>query len=556
MTTSLQMAAVAALPEFAAEGWSGSPLDEHVWRHVGPVEQKRQGSCVVTGDELWFLSPNTVESRQTLVDTAVAVPETGIREAGDVMAARGKALHRATAVTGAALVTAGFLGHGTASAQATYDSFAQATAFEISIGNQSIPTGIDVQGGGPEADARQTSYGVGDASAQTPYAGGTVPGLPGTAGALFGLPVPPYPLIASSNKGSDPQTTSYPGLTLSAASRDYSTEAQALLGQEASGSKASSRIDQAADGSVTATATSESGTLKAGNVLELDGVRTVATVSADGTSGKLTRTATTSISRISVPGLVMEIPSQTPSQVGVPVPIPGVPNLPPQQLPVFPVPLGGTTIANPNIGVQDGYFTVTVPSDGSQQRFLIPAGAALSALKAAGVTMTFQQPEKFTNGIQSGSYVFSYTIPAPPQNSYYTGPTKVTQSTGRALAKVDLHPVADSGSGGGSFPPVTSTVGNPVDGGTGTGAVSSPVLGSQSGEIPSSSVGSEPPPSGPAPTLDGSAGTSAGLPVRLAGSVTGSGIGNLYLALVGVALLGLSSATVLRKIGVTQSWAS
>jgi len=323
---------------------------------------------------------------------------------------------------------------------------------------------------------------------------------------------------------------------------------QAHAGSDASGATSTARVDSSKDDSVTSTALTEASALKIGNVATLTGVRTEAAVTADGFSGQLTRTTHTSIAHISVPGMVLTIPEQTPSQVGVPVPIPGVPNLPPVPLPPMQVPMGGTQIQNPDIGIQDGYFTLTMPVGPGSQKVAVPAGPVLSALKGAGITITFQAPEKLAKGITSGTYKFTYTIPAPPNNSYYTGPTKVTQTTGLATATADLTPVF-ANDGGGAFNGSTGSFGVPGSGVAGTpGGLQGATTPLGPGEPALGTAAA------PGPQVSGPG--TAGPHLSVAGFDVGVGVGDLYLALVVIALLGLVSSTAMRLMGVRFLWTS
>ncbi|MBA3743116.1 hypothetical protein, partial [Sporichthya sp.] len=335
------------------------------------------------------------------------------------------------------------------SASAAYDAFANASAFEVSIANPSLPALPALVGGGPEADARQSSSGQGDANASTPYTGDTVPGVPGVAGALFGLPVPPFPFIASSTRGTPPVRTSYPGVELTARSDDFSTAAKAVLGSDGAGANASARVDQNSAGDVVARAVTEASNLQIGALMSLSNFRTIAETKADGFTGKITRFSSTSIGGIDVPGLVLRLPEQSPGKAPLPVPIPGVPNQEPLDLPPFPVPMGGTTLSDPKIGLREGTFTLTQPVDGKPQTFALPTQPVLDAFKAAGVTLTYQSASQLPKGISSGTYTFRYTIPAPPPNSGYNGPTDVIQSTGAASALVDFAVAGQAATTGG-----------------------------------------------------------------------------------------------------------
>lgn len=449
-----------------------------------------------------------------------------------------------------------------ARADATYDAFGRTDSGELTASNQSIPAGLVVEGGGTEAEARQTSLGSGDASAQFPYAGNTVPGLLGLASSLLGVPAPPYPLEAASTRGSKPQTVSYPGATLHAESGDFATIGSAVAGSDSSGSASSSKVEEARDGTVTSTSQTSVDGLRLGALATLSGVRTDVLVSADGTTGTLTRRTSTSIDRISAPAATMTVPKQTPGET-TDNPVPGQP---PIVVPPMAVPGGGTTITDPDIGVKDGSFTLTVPVGGGSQRVPVPAKTVQDSLKGAGIRMTFQAPQKTRTGIIAGTYTFTYDIPPPPPNPKYSGPTHVVQTTGLALASVDLHPVPSTGGVLGGFTGGTTGGSAPTGGtaalpglagtsgtqGTSTGTVgpglASPAL---AGGAPSLSGAVRA--TDPSPEVTAPGGTT---PAALTGLDVGTGIGNLYLALVAIALCGLTAATAMRLIGVRFLWSS
>ena len=421
---------------------------------------------------------------------------------------------------------------GSAGAEASYDATARTETFTLNVANQSIPTGIDIEGGGPAASARQDSVGIGDASAQLPYAGDTVPGLPGIGAGLFGFTAPAYPFIASSTKGSPPQNVSYPGVALHAESGDFTTEASSVAGQPGSGANASARIDENRQGDVTSTASTGADSVKVGPYGTLSDVRSLATVVANGSTGKLTKTSSSSIGRISFPGLTFTVPKQSPGAIPIPVPIPGVPNQAPTEVPVFPFPNGGQTFFGPDLGIQDGFFVVTVPQDGTAAKYQVPAGPVLDALKAQGVTMRFQAPQDTATGIIAGAYIFQYTFPAPPPNPYFTGDSVVTQSTAYALASVNLSPIIADGIG--------STPLSPVDAGLpGAGTVDAAGLPTlvDAGAVPTVPL---------SPVASAAGGPS----ISLAGVKIGLGVDNLYLAVAALALLGLLSVGGVSWLGV------
>lgn len=425
-----------------------------------------------------------------------------------------------------------------AQADSSYEAFAQANGFELIIANPSIPAGLSIEGGGPQAQSRQSSIGTRDASAQFPYAGNTVPGLPGTGAALFGLPAPPYPFIAGATAGSGPQTVNYPGVGLHAESTDFATVATARVGEEGSfGARSASRIDESRNGDVIATASTTADSLRLGSYGSLSDVRSVATVAADGVSGELTRTTSTSIGRISVPGLNVVLPPQTPGTVPVPVPIPGVPNIEPLAFPPFPVPAGGETLADPDIAIQDGYFTVTEVVGGKKQTYILPTDSGLAAFKQAGIAITFQAPEETRGGIIAGTYRFTYTAPAPPPNTFYNGETRFTQTTALVVASVDLQPVNTSASAGGLAPAgagaIDAATGLPVD----TAALPGALPGASAAGVPNAT---------PAGTLTLAPQSGSFLP---AASEPGSGADD-FLAVILIAGIGVLATGGLSFLGV------
>ncbi|HEY2832770.1 MAG TPA: hypothetical protein VGJ14_10125 [Sporichthyaceae bacterium] len=423
-----------------------------------------------------------------------------------------------------------------ARADASYAAVARTETFTQTISNPSIPTGIDIEGGGPQAEVRQTSLDLRDASAQLPYAGDTVPGLPGTGGALFNFPVPPYPFIAATTAGSDPQTVSYPGVVLHAESGDYITRASSTAGQAGSGATSAASVTEDRDGGVSAVANTFADTVAVGPYVTLSDVRSVVSVAATA-AGKLTRTSSSSIGRISVPGLSFEMPKTSPSQIPVPVPIPGVPNQPPVPVPVYPYPGGGQTFHDPDIGIQDGYFTITQVEGGQKQTYQIPTDAALAAFKNAGVTIRFQAPQQIKDGLISGAYIVEYTFAAPPQNGYYNGATKLTQTTAYSVANVDLTPEPATPVGGvvgapGGGPPPTSGIAPDVPAALAPAGVPAPGV-----SVPST---------GAPPTRGLIVAEPA---VSVAGIKVGHGLDGPYLAIAGMGLLGALLTIGVRVVG-------
>ncbi|MBA3741632.1 hypothetical protein [Sporichthya sp.] len=452
-----------------------------------------------------------------------------------------------TAATGLVLVAVGSIVLGSAPAaraDAPYDGLARAVGIDATLTNPSIPAGLIIEGIGPQASAHQSSVGIGDANAAFPYFGDVIPGVPGVLGGIFGLPVPPYPLIASSGKGGPPANTSYPGVQLHAESNAGNTIASAVAGQEASGLTSLARVDRLDDGSVRALADTAGNALKLGGALTLSQYRSHAEAMADAGTGKLVRTASLSIGRISVPGLSFTIPESTPGTVPLPVPIPGVPNVPPATFPPVPLPMAGQTLAEPDIGLVDGYFVLTLPAEGADQKYVLDAPAVLDAFKAAGVTMAFQASQLTESGIVAPAFQFTTTLPSPPPNIYYSGETPVTFSSGLTVAQVDLRLVPSAGA--------LTADGLSSD---------APALGLPSTGVDSIGIGGGlPPAAGAVPGLGSVAGNStpvsSGLiPAGNAVSLDFDAAG-IYLALVATGLLAFLAATALRVMGVRFRWGS
>src|SRR5258707_540085 len=87
----------------------------------------------------------------------------------------------------------------------SFDALANAYGVAPTITNPSLPLGLTIEGSGPVAQAHLNSIGNSDAFASTPYPGDTVAGLPGTAGAIFSVPIPAYPLIVTTQAGDAPK---------------------------------------------------------------------------------------------------------------------------------------------------------------------------------------------------------------------------------------------------------------------------------------------------------------------------------------------------------------
>lgn len=340
-----------------------------------------------------------------------------------------------------------FAGPARAGTDAYYDATARAIGVDATLSNPSIPIGLVVEGIGPEADVHQTALQVGDAQAAFPYLGDTIPSTPGVLGGILGVPTPAYPAAAYTTYGQPASDVNYPGVTLHAQSLAQDTVADAVVGTAASGGHSSSTINVGSDGSLTSTATTDLQGLQIGSVFSIGAVHAQAKAVADST-GKITRTSSLTIGQISVPGGAISVPSTTPGTIPIPIPIPGIPNIPPQTVPTIPIPVvGGTTLPVGDIGFENGYFTVTLPVLGMPQQFAVPAQAVLDTFKAAGITITYQAEQDTTTGVIAPVLHVSTTLPSPPANMYFSGATDVTYTLGSAVATADLHPVPQVGGG-------------------------------------------------------------------------------------------------------------
>jgi hypothetical protein len=466
---------------------------------------------------------------------------------------------RRPALAAAAIVgcvaAAGSIPTGTARADSSgyYEAVAKAVGAGYTLSNETIPLGLVFEGVGPEADARQTSLQRADANAAVPYLGDTIPGLPGTAAGIFGVPVPSYPLIASTGYGEPPAEVDYPGISMYCESTTASTIARSSIGSPTSGSSASARIDRADDGSVTAHSGSELNALKLGNQLLVSGVQSRAVTTAD-SSGALTRSSSLSVGRISAPGLSFTIPRSTPGEVPVPVPVPGVPNVPPIPLAPVPVPLGGETVVQPDIGFVNGTFTITLPFAGKTQSYALPAEPVIAAFKQLGITITYQAAQQIPNGVIAPVLSFAYTIPAPPENQYYQGPTPVTFSIGHSLSAVEFR-TAGSATGAGS--PAVGTDGTNATDGIATQGGSLPATAPSSGAVPGLDAVAKlfPSPAVPAQVAAESVPVDQ-IALSSRGAIAGADISSIYLVIVVGGLLAFLAVTALRLMGVRFRWGS
>ena len=437
-----------------------------------------------------------------------------------------------------------------ADSQYNFDAVAAAYGIDSTIDNPSIPLGLTVEAAGPVAQAHLSSINQSDGFAAFPYPGDAVVGVPGLVkGALLpGFPIPAYPAYANSELGSSPAEVDFPGITLSASSDQHSTHTRATAGEAAIGSVATADVTEQ-DSGITATASTSIQAATLGNLLSLSGVQSTATAVL-GPDGKVTTSSSLAIARITVAGLNLTLPTQTPDHPGLPIPIPGIPSF---QLPfpAVPLPLGGLTLATPDIGFENGVFTITLPLLGNQT-FSLPASTVLGALKAVGLDVSFQNAVKSANGIVGSNLTIKTVLPAPPSNKFFNGATPVSFTIGRASASFASASVNPPTTGGLlPPPPVTSGFGGGTVDTSGTAAttVSQPAgagLGNLGGATGGQATG--------APSVTNTQPSrlqTLALERRLFSSLA-----PLYLALVGIGIAGTLAGQFLRYQGVRSSWKS
>jgi hypothetical protein len=446
------------------------------------------------------------------------------------------------------------------SAGADVDSFYKASARSVVVdgyfSNPTIPGGVRPEGGGPQTDVTQTSLDQGDANASFPYFGDYVATAPGVVSGLFGFPVPPYPLTASSTFGGAPARVNYPGIELSATSRATSTVADAIAGSAGSGAVSHSEVDETADGNITASSTASAPLTVLGPLVSIKGLDSAVSVTAD-RNGTLTRTANFSIDEIAAPGLVLRLPEQSPSSYPVPfpIPVPGVPAPEPIPAPAFPVPNGGTTLVEPKIGFINGFFVVQQPFEGQAQKYAVPADAVVKAFEAQGVTIRYTAPQETKDGILGGVFSVQYTFPAPPENPLYQGPTPATFILGDTRAAVTRAPETAGGPEGG-LGTLPGALPGALAGGAAPGTPAAPV-------VDAAGIGTLPATPGGVPTVnlqpqagDGTSGVGAALVAAGLPAFLSSDFSAIYLALIGLTVVGMLAAAVLGSKGVSARWNS
>jgi len=443
--------------------------------------------------------------------------------------------------TGAALVSA----PPARAADRSFDAVASAYGINNGISNPSFPLNLVLTGSGPVSSAHLTSVGGSDAFASFPYPGDTLVGAPGLMSGLFGFSFPNYPLYVATSAGDDPRQANYPGITLNSRSDALVSEARALVGTDVSGFDSTSRVAVDGDGGVTSQAETAYKTLQFGDVFTLSGVHSLAKVVADGTSGALTRTSELSIGAITVPGLRIVIPKQTPGTVPLPIPVPGLGQVPPLQFPPMPIPAGGQTLNAPELGFTDGAFTATLPGQPEGRRYVIPTAPVLKAFAEHGMTVTFQQAADTKHGVVAPAITFATDFPAPPGNPYYNGVTHATYTLGGSFAEVAYDVVNTSAAA--SVPAAADTPGSAPAAGIDAAAVPG---ASAPGLLPST----EPAAVGLTPTQVAFTPVERANFLALRSPALVADTQNIYLAVAGIGVAVLVVGTGLRRLGVLRPW--
>lgn len=460
----------------------------------------------------------------------------------------------------AAVIAGAVLWPTNANASVTFEGFASALASQVTIGNQSIPVGLVIEGDGPLTRSRLNTIGDSEGLAAFPYPGDVAAGFPGIAGALAGFPTPAYPFYLSTSYGDAPKDLNYLGISLQSQSGATQTSSKAVAGSDTLGSTALSRVEQERSGSVQAVARATADGVVFGDKFRVSGMKSFTGVIADGFSGKRTTTTSLSFSELSAPGLELVVPNATPSTFPAPNPIPGLPQPPPPEFPPIPLVFGGQTFAAPKIGFIDGSFFVVLPG-APEQKYALPADSAIAAFKAAGINLEYQKPKPIDTGMIGGALRVSFQIPSPPPNQYFSGPTDIAVVLGETTASVDLNPATGD--------PVLSTDGDVGNAGGGPAAAGSPLGGVDSisgtvlipgtdptlGVLPTASgLGTI---AGASPAPDGDVASDDALAlVGLMGNQESGDVTGMYLLLVSMAAVGFAAATVLRLFGVRFLWKS
>ena len=338
-----------------------------------------------------------------------------------------KASKRVGATLGAGSLLALTFWPGAADAAPVFSTQAEAYPFRSATANPTTPIGLTLEGFGPYARAKLDSLGSSDAVASAPYPGEVASGGSGLAQSVTGVQLPDYPFFLLSAAGDDPKQVNYPFSSLSTESGSGAAVARATMGSDFSGADARARAERLADGSAQAIAESTFDVLELGNNVTIRGLRTVARVIAD-PYGKVTRFSDLSFQSISAPGLRYETPCAVPPQIPLPAP----------------TALPCAQSATPSLGFANGQFFFAAP-DGTKQAAPLSPAALSSALKGAGIAMTYQAAQQTKDGVIGSGLTLEFNFTEIPDNpTGYEGVTNQKFAIGYSSVAATLIPERQS----------------------------------------------------------------------------------------------------------------
>lgn len=447
-----------------------------------------------------------------------------------------------------------------ASAAGVFTVRANAYPVQSTATNGTIPVTAGGEGYGPFARTNLDSLGSSDALAGAPYFGDVVAGASGLVQSVSGVQAPDYPFFVVTAAGEEPKEVNYPGSALRAESRGSAAVAKAVQGDDASGASASARSEQLADNSVQATAESTSDVLQLGGNATVRGLRTLTRVTADGTTGKLTRESSLVFNSFTAPGAAYQTPCKVPPQ------LPGAGSA---------LPCAKTV--SPEFSFKDGQFFLRGP-DGAAQKIPVDSTGVANAFKSIGVTFRYQKPQNTSTGLVGAGMTFSYTSPEVPDNaSGFEGAVTSTFTAGFSTVSASLRVVPGAFEGfnpGGVVNPGGQAATDPSAAtpfSTGGGAPAAPSL-SDIGAVPvdepgapavtpdlAAALGGANPGVAPATAdpLQADQPAPASAPAVLAAqALSVRGVENIYLVLVGTAVVAFLAVSTLRILGVRAQWTS
>ena len=439
---------------------------------------------------------------------------------------------------GAVVVVLALSGTAGAAAVPTFDATASAYGFDATTTNQAVPLGLTIEGAGPVAQAELSSLPAATSFASLPYPGPTLVQAPGLVGAIVpGTPeLPAYPAYVSANLDQGPQSQDYPGASLDAQASAAQSQATAVGGTHGSGFSAFAQVRLTRSDDVIAEADTTFNDVSLGQLMSISNIHSAASETFDNGEGKLTPKSDLTIGHIAAPGLELTIPKSTPGDV------PGA-----GAIPTLPLPLGGTKLAAPDLGFENGTFTIVLPMFGGA-KYAVPFSVVAQGLKALGIEATYQQPIIKKQSIVAAGLTFSAapvipTVQKVPVNGAV--PTHLTFGRSSASFAGTVLIGQEPGLLPGSFD------GTPIGTGDGVGAVA-PTTGLPGLAPAGTAVGST--------TPDLAAGPQAA-PPSSQGFLVAHGLAlpdmaNVYLLIVGAAVLGSLAAQGLRVLGVRIRWSS